>query len=96
MIDLGHPIVDILTQKNINVLLQFTGTKESYSGPLHLVESIRIALGNMPNHKKQFLSSEPEHPGDKHYNKPVHTKDTSDAGSKNDTNAAEMQRQKMP
>ncbi|KAL6422204.1 hypothetical protein ACFW04_010908 [Cataglyphis niger] len=72
------------------------GTKESYSGPLHLVESIRIALGNSSNHEKQSLSSEPEHPGDKHYNRPVHTKATSDTGSKNNTNAAEMQRQKMP
>lgn len=60
-----------------------------------MVESIRIALGNMPNREKQPSLSEPEHPGDKSLdNKPVHTKDT-DADSKNDTNA-EMQRRKMP
>lgn len=72
------------------------GTKECYSGPLHLVESIRIAIGNMPNHENQSSSSEPEHPGDKPLNnRSVHTKDTSDVNSKNDTNAG-MQRQKMP
>lgn len=60
-----------------------------------MVESIRIALGNMPNREKQPSSSEPEHPGDKSLdNKPVHIKDT-DADSKNDTNA-EMRRRKMP
>lgn len=71
-----------------------TGTKESYSGPLHLIESIRIALGNMPEFEKQS-SSEPEHPGDKRQNRSVRTKDTSDTDRKNDTNG-EMQRQKMP
>lgn len=74
----------------------FTGTKECYSGPLHLVESIRIALGDVPNRENQ--SSEPEHPGDKPLiattsNKSMQTKDTSDVDSKNDTG---MQRQKVP
>lgn len=69
-----------------------TGTKESYSGPLHLVESVRIALENMS--KNQSSSSKPEHPGDKPLNnKSVHTKDTSD--NKNDTNTG-MKRQKVP
>ncbi|XP_071652407.1 LOW QUALITY PROTEIN: protein tumorous imaginal discs, mitochondrial [Temnothorax longispinosus] len=72
------------------------GTKECYSGPLHLVESIRIALGNTPNREIQSSSSEPEHPGDKPLdNRSVHTKDTSDVVGKNDTNAG-MQRQKVP
>ncbi|XP_011256217.1 protein tumorous imaginal discs, mitochondrial isoform X1 [Camponotus floridanus] len=70
------------------------GTKESYSGPLHLIESIRIALGNMPEFEK-LSSSEPEHPGDKRQNRSVRTKDTSNTDRKNDTNG-EMQRQKMP
>lgn len=69
-------------------------TKESYSGPLHLIESIRIALGNMPEFEK-LSSSEPEHPGDKRQNRSVRTKDTSNTDRKNDTNG-EMQRQKMP
>ncbi|XP_018312898.1 protein tumorous imaginal discs, mitochondrial isoform X1 [Mycetomoellerius zeteki] len=75
------------------------GTKECYLGPLHLVESIRIALGNtsnLGNHNNQSSSSEPENPGDKPLNnKSVHTKDTSDVDSKNNTNAG-MQRQKVP
>jgi len=75
------------------------GTKECYSGPLHLVESIRIALGNtskLENRENQSSSSEPKHPGDKPLNNSsVHTKDTSDINSKDDTNAG-MQRQKVP
>ncbi|XP_018353343.1 PREDICTED: protein tumorous imaginal discs, mitochondrial-like isoform X1 [Trachymyrmex septentrionalis] len=75
------------------------GTKECYSGPLHLVESIRIALGNtsnLGNHDNQSSSSEPETPGDKPLNnKSVHAKDTSDVDSKNDTSTG-MQRQKVP
>jgi len=85
--------------KNADIYILFAGTKECYSGPLHLVESIRIALGNtsnLGNHDNQSSSSESENPGDKPLNnKSVHTKDTSDVDSKNDTNTG-MQRQKMP
>jgi len=83
---------DILDVCHIRTNLS-TGTKECYSGPLHLVESIRIALGDTPNHENQ--SSEPEHPGDKPLNRSVQTKDTSDVDNKNDTNTG-MQRQKVP
>ncbi|KAG5311674.1 TID protein, partial [Acromyrmex insinuator] len=72
------------------------GVTYKTDGPLHLVESIRIALGNtsnLGNHDNQSSSSEP---GDKSLNnKSVHTKDTSDVDSKNDTNTG-MQRQKVP
>ena len=45
------------------------GSKQSYTGPLHLVESIRIALGdkNVPN--SQCSTSEPQGPGDQPLNK---------------------------
>lgn len=73
-----------------------TGTKECYS-ELHLLESIRIALGNTPSHEKQSSPSESEHPGDKPLNsRSIHaTKDTSNADTKNDTDA-ETKRRKMP
>lgn len=45
------------------------GTKRSYTGPLNLVESIRIALGDEDTSDKQ-CPSEPEGPGDKSQNKP--------------------------
>ncbi|KAL0117584.1 hypothetical protein PUN28_010413 [Cardiocondyla obscurior] len=71
------------------------GSKECYLGPLHLVESIRIALGKIPNHQNKLSSTEPEHPGDKSFNnRSIHTKDTSE-DNKNDTTAG-IQRQKVP
>lgn len=80
---------------NLNWYL-ITGTKQCYAGPLHLVESIRIALGNTSDRKEQSSSSEPEHPGDKPINnKSVHaTKDTSDSNAKNEA-TAETKRQKI-
>lgn len=84
--------------KDINIPIHknlFAGTKECYSGPLDLVESIRIALGDMPIRKDQSSSSEPEHSRDKPLdNRSVQTKDTLDVDNKNDTNAG-MQRQKV-
>lgn len=71
-----------------------TGTKQCYTGPLHLVESIRIALGNISDQKEQSSSSEPEHPGDKPIdNRSGHA--TSDTNRKNETDA-KTKRQKMP
>jgi len=93
-------LYDIYYNKKILKICQFryylfTGTKECYSGPLHLVESIRIALGNMSNQEK-LLS---EHPEDKSQNDNlVHSiKDTLDANSKAENNFSGIsQRKKMP
>lgn len=41
------------------------GTKQSFVGPLDLVQSIRVALGDEIISNKKFLNSVPEHPGDK-------------------------------
>lgn len=63
---------------------------------MHLVESIRIALGNTSDRKKQSSSSKPEHPGDKPMDdRSVHaTKVTSEASRKDETDA-ETTRRKM-
>lgn len=95
-------IIYILTKdiRNVPICINLSaGTKECYSGPLHLVESIRIALRDMSkleNCENQSSATEPEHPGDKPLNnRSTHTKDTSDVDNKNETNAG-MQRQKVP
>ncbi|KAK2574939.1 hypothetical protein KPH14_008705 [Odynerus spinipes] len=41
------------------------GTKRSFAGPLDLVQSIRIALGEEPISSKKLSASLPQHPGDK-------------------------------
>lgn len=50
------------------MIFSFIGTKQSYTGPLRLVESIRIALGDDDISDKQCSSSKPEDPGDKSQN----------------------------
>lgn len=42
-----------------------TGTKQSFSGSLDLVESIRVALGDESTCKNVSSASIPQHPGDK-------------------------------
>lgn len=40
------------------------GTRVSFAGPLDLVQSIRIALGDETTWKKKVLTSVSRHPGD--------------------------------
>ncbi|XP_017886250.2 protein tumorous imaginal discs, mitochondrial-like [Ceratina calcarata] len=65
------------------------GTKQSHAGPLNLVESIRIALGDKSVSNIEDDSSEPEGPGDKPQGRQAHRK-TSDT-----RNEATMRRREV-
>lgn len=47
------------------VYFLFTGTKQSFVGPLDLVRSIRVALGDESTCNNKSSDSIPQHPGDK-------------------------------
>ena len=66
------------------------GTKESYTGPLELVEAIRAALGDFPLSKK-VATQFPNGPGDK----PQGDSSSYEAQSKRE-NEIEAKRWKMP
>lgn len=68
----------------------FPGTKQSYDGPMELVEAIRVVLSDKPPSKK-LPSQNPDGPGDN----PPDDSSTFEAQSKSDDDM-EVQRRKIP